>query len=1097
MTVEKSLVPKGISPRAGKFIPATELTGKERGGMKVRLQRTARFRRLADQDVKKVHYEDVVKSDSPDFNHKAARAAFDLVMKMDEDEAREFTTMVVSNILEETIEKNRRELQRTLDRVVSKRLRAVQRATLTAAVSKRDDETLGFAQALGMISKSDVWDEHKVNRDPSSGRFRTKISHAQTKPIHARTASSMGIQGLDNKKYKTLTPKQQAEYQDEYRQLANFLSSVQSSTRNPGDVDILMHFKDKKGGRVWTERQSGTKINRDLLYDSDHRLMGVEAVPNSLSAGGAYFGLTTALGTSPSSRTAAITRGVNTVNSDFSSFADSWNEEASSHNGNEKMYNRLASGSQFVGQIAPAGSKTQLAARFGQFVGDHGAEAESVVGPHARKTAYRYRGTSKTPDNDVVGEYNRAIQSAKMGNIPANATAPVQLAAHRISAERRNPNWEERGAGRAVLANWLMKESPAKPKPGLYNLQLASGNTPPSEGFIIDASGQVTDQAVGYGDDHYLPFNLKHLKSLKGGEYIRTRSVGGLTAEDVYTGLMSGARQVTVVSRSGTFSMEFQPDFKGGRRYNDKALRMTKRYTQLLDAVQSQQVDRMQVSPEIRNAIKDEVVEEMGGLGMSTRDMSAEITRRVNEFKENPELSENDERLARLIATQRAGGRQGKDADDFMAQAMSDIAQQKEYKFRLNGAGYAAALEALHEQFPYYIKVNANPRVDPDRFETEMDQGYVEPGRNRPTAAKAGLFGTQINPGQKFSASHADFQGGSKTRRPGAVETRGELKPAEAAPKPNFKSAVAEQKKKVEFLTAAQALQARGLEMLDDPSKAAFADVLAMTPDDFRDPAKQAKFDAWASQFASMSAAGPAGAAYKAAAGHVGQVELHEDRYGLWGAKPYDIGPVADKDGMKKKIDAKSKSGIIHNKPLSHMTDAELKDEHSALSQIDNYLSVSGAEGMSAADKVELLSGLGVAKGAPGLNNLLEKSNVKDRLRQVHEMRALNQDVPDDKRDPNSGDIIITHAPPAAEEMGGARVAVEHMARILTEAGDKLADNGLDDEADEFHLAAQNLHDSLQGDVHQREAQLLREQNEEILRRAYRLKGSGSGNILS
>ena len=55
---------------------------------------------------------------------------------------------------------------------------------------------------------------------------------------------------------------------------------------------------------------------------------------------------------------------------------------------------------------------------------------------------------------------------------------------------------------------------------------------------------------------------------------MRTRAAGGPTTEDIYTGLLTGARQVQVVSNSGVFTVEFDPDLRGGRRYTDKAARM-------------------------------------------------------------------------------------------------------------------------------------------------------------------------------------------------------------------------------------------------------------------------------------------------------------------------------------------------------------------------------------------------------------------------------------------------------------------------------------------------------------------------------------------
>lgn len=145
------------------------------------------------------------------------------------------------------------------------------------------------------------------------------------------------------------------------------------------------------------------------------------------------------------------------------------------------------------------------------------------------------------------------------------------------------------------------------PSQELTALQLKSGVTPPSEGVIITADGKAVHQSVGYGDDWYAPFTLKQLDALKGGEYVRTRAYGGLTPEDVYTGLTHGARAVTVVSHSGTFTLELDNDFKGGRRYNDKAVRMVNRYAQVLDTVKAGDVQIASPDPELDAMLREEV----------------------------------------------------------------------------------------------------------------------------------------------------------------------------------------------------------------------------------------------------------------------------------------------------------------------------------------------------------------------------------------------------------------------------------------------------------------------------------------------------------
>lgn len=75
----------------------------------------------------------------------------------------------------------------------------------------------------------------------------------------------------------------------------------------------------------------------------------------------------------------------------------------------------------------------------------------------------------------------------------------------------------------------------------------------------------------------------------KGGEYVRTRTVGGLTSEDIDGGIIGGANAATVVSHSGIFTIEFN---KPGKSLMKKAKRvkMRNRYEHLIDSLASERV---------------------------------------------------------------------------------------------------------------------------------------------------------------------------------------------------------------------------------------------------------------------------------------------------------------------------------------------------------------------------------------------------------------------------------------------------------------------------------------------------------------------------
>jgi len=809
-------------------------------------------------------------------------------------------------------------------------------------------------------------------------------------------------------------------------------------------------------------------------------------------------GLAGALGGGMSPQRAAQ---VNAGAAQMGTFAQDWTKDFGTGNANEKLYGRMQAGGQLLSQVGLPGSKTQLAGHFGNFVGTYGPQAEAVIGPPARRTAYRYRGTEKTPDSGMVRDYevavrnamsrrgfdesaekatkvaqNRAVRAktlevAEATNTPIEAVklTPEQRVEAMNSARKTttamgtNPTWEEQQAGAEAIADYLQRPTEkggAAPQRGLYNLQLASGNTPPSEGVILDRDGQIVSQAIGYGDDHYLPFNLKNLKGLKGGSYIRNRSVGGLTSEDIYTGLVSGARSVTVVSRSGTFTMEFEPDFRGGRRHNDKAMRMTRRYEQLLDAVQSEQVERQSVDPDVRRAIRQKVEEEAKPYGgaMTSKDIRAEVNRRVEDYKSSPDLDDETEEYIDLIVNNRTSGMTSPDRAKIRAQVMNDVAADKEYKFRLNGAGYGAALEGLREQFPYYIKVRSAPTKELERHETERDQGYVEPGKLRPTAAAAGLFGGTPGPsfaraGGKISAAQANYASpfhkpaGPAAPQPATPEREGAEAPAApptgnqgtvpagatgapaATPAPTTVASVQEQATYEDKAVAYQQGIKEHIDLTQDPAAAKWH---TLEPTEFRaflqDKENQADFDTYVIRRGpEMTAARPKlqglAAGYVQASGRLGQKPYERILSQQWSTKPYAFpgggkayeagADDATRHAEMQRIGA-GKVGVVNLKPLSHMTDKELEQEVLAVAQIRRL--VGGLTGQPTFEEKKQIF-QGVNRNSPTLATAFASNDtMDDYLETVHRARAINAGVPDAER----GYAVEHHEPTEPTEQAAA-----------------------------------------------------------------------------
>lgn len=477
--------------------------------------------------------------------------------------------------------------------------------------------------------------------------------------------------------------------------------------------------------------------------------------------------------------------------------AAEWNRISSA--GDRQSYRRMSMTGDLLSRISAPGSTLDTVGGLAQLVGQMGPEAEKVLGPGVRRTAYRYRGTERRPDRALVKGVNEATAAAnsldankhdespgaaernmrsigagrslitgeatRHGGLavgrgersaPSSDADPVAMTNHYWMDEKVSEDFRTLGMrGDAAVVNML----DLLPDKVLTELAVESGEIPPSQGVIINAAGKVVTQAVGYNGDHYLPFDLKNLNALHGGQYVRTRAAGGPTTEDLYTGLLSGARQIQVVSNSGVFTVEFDPDLRGGRRYSDKAGRMISRYGKLLETVVAGNIWQTDLPPEKLEELKQNALK--SSMGDPTT------------YREHLNILRNRERLASSIA--------GEDDDTVLEEAANNHALRAAVKeaqtrkiqriqpmstserahvmdtarrryeienknmgarpLRLDGPGYERALKTLRQEFPYfirqakwqslpdYLKVRGIQNKTEFRHFYPADQGHVAPGQ--------------------------------------------------------------------------------------------------------------------------------------------------------------------------------------------------------------------------------------------------------------------------------------------------------------------------------------------------------------------------------
>ena len=477
---------------------------------------------------------------------------------------------------------------------------------------------IAVAPQVAAISKAGgYWDKRNdqgefahVDSRKKGIRYGTPLGPRQQIPRGGRTTTA-----LTNKR-------DLQHYQLAYEQVADEIDAALQSGHDPLDTFWTAHWKDAQG-RISSSR--GVGLDPDLIappakFKDGSQLieMGLQTKP-TLSAAGAGYDLMT--GMSNPRTAAAIGGGLERFNAEFSDPDLKYGDRLGAGKGTNgqtadkrttALFNRMRASGELatavMGDKAPG--KLQLAAQVATFVGTHGPEAEKVIGPPTQRAAYRYRGVEKKPDPKLQKTIDDSIRSAtkqlekeglSQGVINSRAREAVLYGYEKPVGVPKRPGSPVKTEHReSELIQYFQGRLP---KPELYRLQRKSGILPPSQGVIIDRHGRVAHEAVGFGEDWYLPFNLKNLKALKGGEYVRTRAYGGLTTEDVYTGLVSGARSVTVVSNSGIFTLEFDDNFRGGRRLNDKAARMVSRYGNLLEAIQKGNIEVSGLDPSLKQEI--------------------------------------------------------------------------------------------------------------------------------------------------------------------------------------------------------------------------------------------------------------------------------------------------------------------------------------------------------------------------------------------------------------------------------------------------------------------------------------------------------------
>lgn len=282
------------------------------------------------------------------------------------------------------------------------------------------------------------------------------------------------------------------------------------------------------------------------------------------------------------------------------------------------------------------------------------------------------------------------------------------------------------------------------------------GRGMPSEGVLIDRHGKAVSQSMGITHDGFLPFNADALGKLSGGQYVRSRQLGGFTGEDLRTLLVGNGRAAQVVSNSGVYELEMDPSLRGSRRYNDTAMQMIDTYDRILDEIESGGLYAVPLPAENERKAREQASMRAGNAGDYDAYLEAARHEQYNALAQvsatevdtirqqmTPQLrAEYAERFGPRDAKGRPAGiipsTPSNDEKQFIetrvAEAASEASEQKARMLSLNSEGYALALKTLQQFYPYMIRT-ARYR-DWETFNAEASQSIGEGHLGSPKTRK-------------------------------------------------------------------------------------------------------------------------------------------------------------------------------------------------------------------------------------------------------------------------------------------------------------------------------------------------------------------------
>ena len=350
------------------------------------------------------------------FNLVAAVDAYEWVMGHP-DEARFVVSKALFDLVPQDIEYHQPVIDAAVNSFVSKRIedakRGISRSFISKSENGEDVTSAGSAvMVIDAISKA-----YDTNARQANVRLQTRGAGGQWTVMNRRAPRPDRLQTEIPQRYAnsndiprtSMTGEQSRRFQNDYMEIGQMLRDVWDNEPGNGtNIDVIAHHQDGRVRRMplpqaFLEHEdvmvNSNGIVREGDYFAGHNpVTSIEAVNTAPSTSGPAFdvmsGLTNqkfadhAIGTAQwySQNAAGINEGLHTPGvDDFRT--------------NDQFWRRMGTASQIAAQVGgpylpPVAT---FALQAGRWVGDLAPEAEKVIGPAARRSAYRYRGTERKP----------------------------------------------------------------------------------------------------------------------------------------------------------------------------------------------------------------------------------------------------------------------------------------------------------------------------------------------------------------------------------------------------------------------------------------------------------------------------------------------------------------------------------------------------------------------------------------------------------------------------------------------------------------------------------------------------------------------------